>query len=333
MDEILLSELIERTLDSIRSFEHSHSTIYQYQMAWKALIDYFLEHDQVLFSKQLAEQYMLESKEELDAGVIKRWRYKLNRLTVQMLIECFEYGHVSWKHPVEQPVYLHQSTYILLYEDYLNYLKGEGKSLDTIQTYKNVSRKFLEYLEQRQVKSIAEVRVNEISSFIPLIAKQYQPTTLRTMLTALRCFLRYVESRNLTEFHLCDATPSGFGRVTKIVPVVTPTEEKDLLDSADCTTDVGKRNYAMLLLALRTGLRSTDIIHLKLSDIHWTHNTIEIVQSKTDTRLVLPLLADVGNAIANYILNGRPDSQQSYIFLRLIGKCQGILPVMRSAAR
>jgi integrase len=53
-----------------------------------------------------------------------------------------------------------------------------------------------------------------------------------------------------------------------------------------------------------------------LSDIHWTHNTIEIVQSKTDTRLVLPLLADVGNAIANYILNGRPDSQQSYIFLR-----------------
>jgi hypothetical protein len=68
MDEILLSELIERTLDSIRSFEHSHSTIYQYQMAWKALIDYFLEHDQVLFSKQLAEQYMLESKEMLESS-------------------------------------------------------------------------------------------------------------------------------------------------------------------------------------------------------------------------------------------------------------------------
>ena len=78
----------------------------------------------------------------------------------------------------------------------------------------------------------------------------------------------------------------------------------------------GKRNYAMLLLALRTGLRSIDIVNLKLGDIQWKRNTIEIVQAKTGTPLVLPLLTDVGNAIADYILNGRPDSQQPYIFLR-----------------
>ena len=316
MDEIFLSELIERTRDSIRSFEHSQSTIYQYQMAWKALTDYFLEHNQVLFLKQLAEQYILESKEELDAGVIKRWRYRLNCLTVQMLIECFEYGHVSWKRHEEQPVSLHQSAYILLYADYLNYLKGEEKSLNTIQTYQKVSRQFLEYMEQGQVKDITDVKANDVGAFISHIAKQYQPTTMRLELTALRCFLRYVESRNLTEFHLSDAIPSGFGRVTKIVLVITPAEEKSLLDSADRTTASGKRNYAMLLLALRTGLRSMDIINLKLSDIRWTSNTIEIVQSKTANPLVLPLLADVGNAIADYILNGRPDSQQSYIFLR-----------------
>jgi integrase len=53
-----------------------------------------------------------------------------------------------------------------------------------------------------------------------------------------------------------------------------------------------------------------------LSDIHWKSNTIEIVQAKTHQPLVLPLLTDVGNAIADYILTGRPDSQQPYIFLR-----------------
>jgi hypothetical protein len=98
MGEILLSELIEQTLESIRSLEHSQSTVYQYRMGWGALTDYFIEHDQFMFSKQLAEQFILESKTKLDTRAIKKWRYKLNRLTVLMLIECYEYGHVTWKH-------------------------------------------------------------------------------------------------------------------------------------------------------------------------------------------------------------------------------------------
>jgi integrase/recombinase XerD len=104
--------------------------------------------------------------------------------------------------------------------------------------------------------------------------------------------------------------------VRTIIPVITPEEEQLLLESADRTTASGKRNYAMLLLALQTGLRSTDIINLKLGDIHWESNTIEILQAKTGNLLVLPLLTEVGNAIADYILKGRPDSQQPYLFLR-----------------
>ena len=55
---------------------------------------------------------------------------------------------------------------------------------------------------------------------------------------------------------------------------------------------------------------------LKLGDIQWKRNTIEIVQEKTGNPLILPLLTDVGNAIADYILNGRPNSRQPYLFLR-----------------
>ena len=62
MDEIALSELIEQMKDSIRSFEHSRTTVDNYQFAWRALANYFIEHNQVMFSKQLAEQYILESK-------------------------------------------------------------------------------------------------------------------------------------------------------------------------------------------------------------------------------------------------------------------------------
>jgi len=316
MDEILLSELIERTKDSIRSFGHSQSTVYQYQMAWKALADYFFEHDQAMYSRKLAEQYILESKAKLDAGVIIKRRYELNCLTVQMLIECFEHDHVSWKRHRDYPAYLHQPAYIVLQTDYLNCLKKEGKGDNTIQIRGLVSRQFLEYLEQRRVKDITEVGGSEINSFIPFISKKYQPTSMRTVLSALRCFLRFVESKNLTESCLSNAIPSSSGGKTEVVPTITLVEEQRLLGSADRTTAWGKRNYAMLLLALRTGLRSVDIVNLKLGDIHWKNNTIEIVQAKTGAPLVLPLLTDVGNAIADYILNGRPDSQLPDIFLR-----------------
>jgi len=80
----------------------------------------------------------------------------------------------------------------------------------------------------------------------------------------------------------------------------------------------------MLLLALRTGLRSVDILHLKLEDIHWRTNTIEIIQEKTQVPLVLPLLTDVGNAIADYLLHGRPESSLPYVFLRTLAPFQNL---------
>jgi site-specific recombinase XerD len=317
MGEILLSELIEQTMESIRSFEHSQSTVYQYQMGWGALTDYFIEHDQFMFSKQLAEQFILESKTKLDTRAIKKWRYKLNRLTVLMLIECYEYGHVTWKHHRDDnPTRLLQSAYILLHTDYLNCLEKERKGAGTIRIYETISRQFLEYLEQRKVKDVSEVQLTDVSLFIPFISKQYQPTSMRTVLSALRSFIRFVETKNLTAFCLSRAIPSSSGRKTVVVPTITSEEEQKLLDSEDHTTPSGKRNYAMFLLALRTGLRSIDIVNLKLGDIQWKSNTIEIVQAKTGVPLVLPLLTDVGNAIVDYILNGRPDSQLPYLFLR-----------------
>ena len=317
MGEILLTELVARTKESIRPLEHSRSTLYQYGLAWGELTSYFIEKNQVLFSKQMAEQFVFESKEQLEVGTIKRWRYKLIRQTVYMLIEVYEKDQFTWNcHKYDPPTYLHQSAYVLLLNDYVNNLKNEGKAFGTIQTYGIVSRQFLEYLELKNIKDIADVQLVTVSLFIPSISKQYQPTSMRTVLSALRSFLRFAEKKNLINCSLSRAIPGSFGRKTLIVPTITPKEEQKLLSSVDRNTPSGKRNYAMLLLALRTGLRSIDITNLKLSDIHWKTNTIEIVQEKTGTPLALPLLTDVGNAIADYILNGRPYSQLSQIFLQ-----------------
>ena len=113
MDEILLSELIEQTKESIRSFKHSQSTLYQYQLAWKKLTAYFIENNQVLFSKQLAEQYVLESKAKLDTGDIKRWRYNLYRLTVRMLLRFIRMAisHGIVKNMAAQHIFTNRRTF------------------------------------------------------------------------------------------------------------------------------------------------------------------------------------------------------------------------------
>ena len=317
MKDILLSELIEQTKAATRSFEHSQSTIYQYELAWRAFAGFFQANQQILFSAPLARQYLLELQAKHDAGTIKKWRFKLYRLTTRLLIEFYEQGYLTWgyqKHALTTQI--HQQNCILLQKDYLNSLKKRGIGARTIQYYETVSRQFLTFLEQQKTIAIAEVRGEDIHLFILSISKRHQPTSMRTALSALRSFCRFVEGQNLTATCLSSAIPSGRGRKTAIIPTITATEEQKLLDAVDCSAPLGKRNYAMLLLALRTGLRSVDIVNLKLENIHWHRNTIEVLQEKTNTPLVLPLLTDVGNAIADYILNGRPESQNPYLFLR-----------------
>ena len=314
--DVLLSELIERAQVGIRPLEHRPSTVYQYQMAWQTLADYFQEHDQTLFSRPLAEQYLRESHAQLEAGLIKRWRYKLDRRTVHMLIECFETGQIVWKYYEDPPAYLHQAAYLRLHTDYLHHLQAEGKGAGTLQTYRVVSRQFLGYLEQQAISEIAQAGMKEVIAFVPFISKHYQSASMGTVLSALRCFLRYVEARDLTPLPLSGAVPASGGRTRRVVPALTPDEEQALLTAADRTTASGKRDYAMLLLALRLGLRSSDIIHLKREDVHWQTNTLELVQTKTGVRLVLPLLTEVGNALADYLLQGRPSSPLPYVFLR-----------------
>jgi integrase len=318
MDEISLFELIEQTRESIRSFKYKPSTIYRYEQAWSGLTRYFLENHQVMFSKQLAEQYILEAKAKLDAGSIKRWQYRGIRQKVQMLIEYYENGRITWKrYTDDNPSHLQQLAFLLLHKDYLDQLNQEGKSATTIENYGGISRQLLEFLEQQKFKDISEVRPQDINLFLPVISKRYQTTnSMADVLTALRSFLRFVELKKRTTFCLSGAIPSSCRRKTTIVSTITYEEEQKLLDAVDRQTPEGKRNYAMLLLALRTGLRSIDIANLKMGNIHWKSNTIEIIQEKTETPLVLPLLPDVGNAIADYILNGRPDSQEPYLFLR-----------------
>jgi integrase len=316
MQKLLLSELINQTKDTIRPLDHSKSTLYQYDLAWKELSSYFRENGHVLFAEPLAQQFVIRSRVALENGRIKPWRYKLRRLAIQMLIEVNDKGTYTWRYHEKDPNEMLSGDMVKLHQDYITEIAMIGKGGGTIRLYQTVSRQFLKYAELEQHKAIAELRLEDVSRFIPYISKYYQSTSMATLLSALRCFLRYLEEKGVTQRHLSLAVPSSGARKTLVIPTITFQEEQDILSVTARSTAMGKRNYAMLLLALRTGLRSIDIANLKLLDIKWKTGTIEIVQEKTGRPLILPLLDEVGNAIADYILNGRTDSNEPYIFLR-----------------
>lgn len=105
-------------------------------------------------------------------------------------------------------------------------------------------------------------------------------------------------------------------RESKLSPPAQPDDIAAILDVIDRRTARGKRDYAMILLGVVTGLRAGDVAKLCLHDIDWINGEIKIIQGKTGKSLALPLTADVGVAIKDYILNGRQETDSDTVFLR-----------------
>ena len=103
----------------------------------------------------------------------------------------------------------------------------------------------------------------------------------------------------------------------KLIPVYSEQELSTVLSTLDRSTPTGKRAFALILLAIGTGLRAGDIANLKLQDIDWKARTISIVQGKTQNFLRLPISGQICNAVSDYILNGRPKADCTNVFLRV----------------
>jgi integrase len=103
-------------------------------------------------------------------------------------------------------------------------------------------------------------------------------------------------------------------RETKIYPTLPRDDIAKLLDCIDRKTKTGKRNYAVMMLGTVLGLRACDIIALKRTDIDWQKSEVKVVQSKTANTVVLPLTEDVSQALQDYLLNARPDTNERHVF-------------------
>lgn len=200
---------------------------------------------------------------------------------------------------------------------YLDYRKSNGISPATLYDNRLYLRRFQKYLDSIKQNDFMELTQQDILGFIKSISYSTKATIHCTLCT-LRGFLRYLNSEGILAINWSYLVPKdNYRRDAKLPTTYTEEEVNCMLKAVDRGNPKGKRDYAIMVLAARLGLRSSDICGLTFDNLLWSQNLIVLIQEKTKKRVELPLLTEVGNAIIDYLKYGRPTSDLPYVFLHL----------------
>jgi site-specific recombinase XerD len=186
----------------------------------------------------------------------------------------------------------------------------------------------LDFLYSKKARTLDQIQARDLSEFIscradlPLLGKirrdhWLQPKTVARIVSDMRSFLRFLAMRGILQKDLSVELPKI--RVPRDATIPSVWDQElivRLLGAVDRSSPKGKRDYAILLLAGRLGLRAGDIRTLKLDNLRWAESTIEITQAKTSTPLTLPLTNEVGEALIDYLKSGRPQTAHREVFLK-----------------
>ena len=313
--KVLLETLIQETEKFMKSDLYGFQDISHYQRTWKKLETYAKERGERYYSVQLGcdflrdcYQYDLSQDISTKNGYVRRiYRY------IRVLSDFYLHG-VVYKHQHKEcvwPKFLEE-----LFEAFLKYLQDNGKKPSSMKSVKSFLHRLAQYLSAEGIDSFSNVNEMIIEGFVGSLS-DCSRRTIVGVVDNLRLLLDYAYEKGYHDRNMKKACP----RVREYKNVTIPatfseTEIQAVLDKIDRNSPVGLRDYAIILTAIRLGLRESDILNLCFSDIDWENGRITILQQKTGIPISLPLLDDVAWAIIDYLRNGRPCCDCDYIFVR-----------------
>ena len=199
--------------------------------------------------------------------------------------------------------------------EFHKYQLEHGYADQSAKRCKYSMRTFLLYLSSNKVE-VPNISESNIIGYLSAYIDKSKPY-IKAQIIALKRFAAFVNDTGLTSADVSKYIPPLARVASQRIPSVWEDCDIDkLLSSVDRGSPLGKRDYAMLLLAAKLGLRTGDIKGLEFKEINWEDKRIDIVQRKTKKLLSLPLPGDVGWAIIDYLKYGRPKSDFPQIFLR-----------------
>ncbi len=255
-------------------------------------------------------------REQYKQGCVYSAKYQKVR-KIAAIMERIEKGEpYQWQALTPWYIVDLPAPYCTLLEDYAEQRRKDGIRETTIRSTKPVVKHFLMYAVSLGHESVRSITLADIISYIPKLAESYR--RVGDALSILRGFGTYLYESALTELHLGSAFSIKAPSRKNLHAGFTQEEAAAIISGIDRSTICGKRDYAILMLAIHTGLRGIDVLKLTFTNINWEKGEIHLTQSKTSQELTLPIPMSVLNALADYILHARPESQEkSIIFLRV----------------
>lgn len=176
---------------------------------------------------------------------------------------------------------------------------------------------FLYFVGSKNRQTLQEMQADDIAAFV-VSRPDSPPSTVARYVSSVRLFLEFLLMRGTLREDLSRALPKV--RVVSDAAIPSAWDPEllvELLTVVDRSSPKGKRDYAILLLAARLGLRVGDIRTLRLDDLDWEAATVDVTQSKTGGQLRLPLSDEVGEALIDYLRFGRPKTERREVFLKM----------------
>jgi site-specific recombinase XerD len=292
----------------VRRSQRYHLTLLEHFDAW--LGRRRLSPDQI--NEELVAKF-------LDPLVRAKWVHVSAPATMRRLVAMLRDGGVVPK-AISTPTAIDQA--VTKYERFL--VAERALSPATAVSWIIYVRRVLsEKFEDRPV-DLERLSANDVIAFIQRHARRHGTSYARKLVVSTRSFLRYLHYKGLHPQDLSTVVPKvARWKLSELPKHLRADQVRHVLKACDRSTPLGRRNYAILLLLARLGLRAGEVIRLQLDDLDWGQGCL-LVRGKAGRAAQLPLPADVGRAMARYIQRDRPRCACRALFIRDYAPIQGL---------
>lgn len=311
---VLIVDLMNAANMELIRLDFRSSALSRHDKEFRRFCNYCTENRIQTYDAETGPRYF-RSRFGLNIGDanIKLNRQQLDaRNSIRFLDDIFQFGYaLRYSHHD----YTLPQKYANLLNEYLAWCQRNNNSAGTIDVKRTKIRQFLCFLDGRRI-ILSNLTTANISDFMTTLCR-YHRATIHVCSSVLRNFLCYLHESGILEDDLSPSVPRPKIYVDENIPETwTPEEVRQLLAVIDRSNAIGKRDYAMLLLAVLLGMRAGDICALKFKNLDWRQKLITYTQQKTKKTNTLPLLPIIGDAIIDYLKNGRLDSDCDNVFIR-----------------
>lgn len=302
-----ISDLMGSCVQYFERKSFSQPRIDRYKSMWKSgIVRFMAERSIQHYDSAVGEEFI---STHIAGSIITPGQRDFIR-SVYVLSEFQEKGTVNKRryYPTERK--LSGKTGRLM-ERFLLHLESLRRSRITINDHRLYLFRFLTFIESKHLLTVEEIKEEHLLSFVSTMTNNNI-----CVVSSIRLFFGYLFDSGALPYNLSEVLQHfKWSKKEKLPSVYTAKEVLKIESSIKRGNATGKRDYAMMLLATRLGLRASDIAHLSFENISWESSTIILSQFKTGKKIELPLLADVGEAIIDYLKYGRKRSGSTRVFL------------------